>query len=229
MKRTPSISLLIASVLCVCSVALAQQENQPLTNCDAVKMIKAGSSDTAAISPVTQLVGLPCKQGYFYKSGTEWIELGSSSIVKAKLKGVEKTFLTGGFIGPGIDVVYEGPQARLKVTERRPTFYVHLPGQSSFIDQHFFRSRTKQVIVQLHQKKSSRLLEISPTGLFTTLRGSRFKKKSMHETVVVRVSSDVIAITPKADLKPGEYLLTVLAPGRHGAEGGHGYDFSVLP
>ena len=227
MKRKPSISLLVASVLCVCSVAPAQQAKQPLTNCDAAKMIKAGSTDTAIVQ-VTQLVGLPCKQGYFYKSGTEWIELNHSSISRAKLKGTEKQILSGGIVSPGIDVVYEGPQALLKVTGPRPTFYVQLPGQSSFIDQHFFGSRIKLVIVQLEQKKSTRQLEIRPTGIFNWRGGSRLKKEALYETVVIRVSGDVIAITPKSDLTPGEYLLTVLAPGRHGAEGGHGYDFTVL-
>ena len=276
MKRRLCISLLVASVLCVCSVALAQQEKQPLINSDVARMIKAGSPEAAIVQVIeqstscfdispqsvvelksqgaseailaamkrvspgtmtagpgdnahTSLVGLPCKQGYFYKSGTEWIELNHSSISKAKLKGTEKMFLSGGIIGGGMDLVYEGPQATLKVTGPRPTFYVHLPGQSSFIDQYFFRSRTKQVIVQMDQKKSTRLLEITPVGIFNWFPHSKFKKKDMHETVVTRVSSDVIAITPSSDLKPGEYLLTVLAPGRHGAEGGHGYDFTVLP
>ena len=228
MKRRPSISLLVASVLCVCSVALAQQEKQLQTNCDGVKTIQAGAPDTPIVQ-ANQLAGFPCKQGYFYKSGTEWIELNHSSISRAKLKGTEKMILSGGIVGSGMDLVYEGPQAMLKVTEPRPTFYVHLPGQSSFIDQYFFRSRTKQVIVQLDQKKSTRLLEITPVGIFSWLPHSKFKKKALHETVVIRVSSDVIAITPKSDLMPGEYLLTVLAPGRHGAEGGHGYDFTVLP
>jgi hypothetical protein len=228
MKRSLCISLLVASVLCVCSVALAQQEKQQLTNCDADKMIKAGSTDTPIVQ-VTQLAGLPCKQGYFYKSGTEWVELNHSSISRAKLKGTEKVFLSGGIVGGGMDLVYEGPQAILKVTGPRPTFYVHLPGQSTFIDQYFFRSRTKQVIVQLDQKKSTRLLEITPVGIFNWFPHSKFKKKALHETVVIRVSSDVVAITPTSDLLPGEYLLTVLAPGRHGAEGGHGYDFTVLP
>ena len=272
-KRRLCISLLAASVLCVCSVALAQQEKHPLINGDVMRMIKAGSPESAIIQVIelstscfdispqavvalksqgaseailaamkrvsrgtisagpadTSLAGLPCKQGYFYKSGAEWIELNHSSISKAKLKGTEKMFLSGGIVGSGMDLVYEGPQATLKVTGPRPTFYVHLPGQSSFIDQHFFRSRTKQVIVQLDQKKSTRLLEITPVGIFNWFPHSKFKKKDMHETVVTRVSSDVIAITPSSDLKPGEYLLTVLAPGRHGAEGGHGYDFTVLP
>ena len=227
MKKRPSISLLVASVLCVCSVALAQQEKQ-LASCDAVKMMKVGSPDTANVQ-ATQLAGLPCKEGYFYKSGAEWIELGHSSISKAKLKGTAQTILSGGIVSPGIDVVYEGAQAQFKVNEPRPTFYVHLPGQSNFIDQYFFGSRTRQVIVQLNQKKSTRQLEITPTGIFSFRLGSRFRKKDMHETVVTRVSKDVIAITPKSDLGPGEYLLTVLAPGRHGAEGGHGYDFTVLP
>ena len=276
MKKRLCISLLVASVLCICSVALAQQEKQPLINGDVVRMIKAGSPETAIVQVIeqstscfdispqavvalqsqgaseailaamkrvsrgtmtagpadnaqTSLVGLPCREGYFYKSGTEWVEIGHSSISKAKLKGVEKTFLSGGIVAPGIDVVYDGAQAKLKVTGPRPTFYVHLPGQSGFIDQYFFRSRTKQVIVQMDQKKSTRLLEITPTGIFSFRLGSKFKKKDMHETVVTRVSSDVIAITPSSDLRPGEYLLTVLAPGRHGAEGGHGYDFTVLP
>lgn len=143
MKKKLSISLLLASVLGVCSVAVAQPEKQPSADCDAVKMIKAGSAD-APIVPDIQLVGLPCKSGYFYKGATEWIELGISSIVKAKLKGIEKTFLTAGIVGPGIDVVYEGPEARMKVTEPRPTFYVHLPGQSGFIDQYFFKSKTNR-------------------------------------------------------------------------------------
>jgi hypothetical protein len=275
MKRRLCLSILVASVLCVGSVALAQ-EKQPLINGDVVRMIKAGSPETAIVQVIeqstscfdvspqavialksqgaseailaamkrvsrgtmtagppdnaqTSLVGLPCRQGYFYKSDTEWVELNHSSISKAKLKGIEKTILSGGIVSSGIDVVYEGAQARLKVTGPRPTFYVHMPGQGSFIDQHFFRSRTKQVIVQMDQKKSTRLLEIAPTGVFSFHRGSRFRKKAMYETVVTRVSSDVIAITPSSDLKPGEYLLTVLAPGRHGAEGGHGYDFTVLP
>ena len=228
MKRRLCISLLVASVLCVSSVALAQQEKQPLTNSDAAKMIKAGSPDTPIVQ-INQLVGLPHKQGYFYKSGAEWIELNHSSVSRAKLKGTEKQILSGGIFRPGMDVVYEGPQALVKVTGPRPTFYVQMPGQSSFIDQHFFRSRTKLVIVELDQKKSTRLLEIRPLGILNWPRGLRFKKEAVHEIVVIRVTSDVVAITPKADLRPGEYLLTELPPGRREPKGDHGYDFTVLP
>jgi hypothetical protein len=228
MKRRPCISLLVASVLCVCSVALAQQENQPQTNCGAAKTIKAGSTDTSIVQ-VTRIAGLPCEKGYFYKSGTEWIELNHSSISRAKLKDTHKEILSGGIVSPGMDVVYEGPQALVKVTGPRPTFYVRMPGQSSFIDQHFFGSRTKLVIVQLDQKKSTRTLEVRPTGIFNWRGGARLKKQAMNETVVIRVSSDVVAITPKSDLRPGEYLLTEFGPGKHEPKGDHGYDFTVLP
>jgi len=265
MKRKREFFLLLAALLVCWSMAQAQPKDKPLTNCDVLKLVKAGlpevtivrviqqsatafDTSTEALSelsrqgastaildtvlkspgekPVGELAGLPCHEGFFYRSDARWAEL-NYPVMNVKLKGIEKTFLSGGIVHGGIDVVLEGAQAQLRINDPQPTFYDHVPG-SVDLDPSVSQTRREFVIVRLDQKETRRLLEVKPIGVFSAFSGFKYKKGAVYETRFTQVSRNVAAIQPKVALPQGEYLLVAATPGKNAARG-FGYEFAILP
>lgn len=265
MKTKWGFFLVVAAILFCCSMAQSQPKDKPLTNCDVVKLVKAGLPEATIVGviqqsttafdtspealselrregastaildtvlkssgekPVGELAGLPCHQGFFYKSDSLWTELGYP-VMDVKLKGTEKIFLSGGLVHGGIDVVLKGPEAQLKISDPQPIFYNHVPG-SLDLSQNLSQTREEFVIVRLDQKKTKRLLEVKPIGVFSAFGRLKYKKSAVYETRFTHVSGNVAAIQPKAALPQGEYLLVSATPGKNAANG-FGYEFAILP
>ena len=170
-----------------------------------------------------ELAGLPCHEGFFYKTDSRWLEL-SYPYMEPKLKGTAKMVLSGGIVHGGMDVVYAGAHAQLQITEPQPIFYDHVPGGMD-LDRHLYQTGTKFVVIRLDQKETKRLLEIKPIGVFNAF-GLKYKKSSVYETTLTHISKNVASIQPKAVLPQGEYLLVATTPGKYTANG-FGYEFAI--
>ena len=82
------------------------------------------------------------------------------------------------------------------------------------------RTERDIVMVRFDKKKDHRELQItSGASMFTFKSG--FSKEKTPEILVTRISETVFAVTPKADLPSGEYLLTF-------GLGSAGFDFGVV-
>src|SRR5205807_457159 len=99
-------------------------------------------------------------------------------------------------------------EAPVQTSESKPTFYSRPPIQSP----------RDLMIVRMDKKKDHRELQTTNGAVF---KSAGYKKSNMVEVSSTPVSADVMAITPTADLKDGEYLL-VFSYG-----GSDGYDFAV--
>lgn len=189
-----------------------------------VKSAAEQPATAAQRSARPELNGLPCHEGFFYKTDSRWIEL-SYPFGEPKLKGSEKTLLSGGIVHGGMDVVYSGAHAQLEITEPQPVFFNHVPGDMD-LARHFYQTGTRFVVVRLDQKETKRLLEIKPIGVFNAFGGLKYKKNSVYETNLTYISRNVASIQPKAALPEGEYLLVATTPGKYAANG-CGYEFSI--
>jgi hypothetical protein len=159
-----------------------------------------GNAETAP-EPVP---GLPREPGAYYKGTGGWVRLQNAPSPATKTKGM---FMVN--IVPGSSMkfmyVYRGKEGSIEVPEHMPTFYVRdLAKWGRDVD-----------IVQLEVKKNTREVRGASISMFSTKNGP----EHVSDAVVSRLSEHVVRITPKANLKNGEYLL--------GVGEGNIYDFGI--
>lgn len=158
---------------------------------------KEGTAPGEAISSARSTIpGLPTESGVYYEGPSGWIRLEQVSPSAVEHRGVGTALLTWGFSGVRAIQLYEGAQSRLQIQDRRPTFYVR----------GFGVSEQGGAIVRLATKKGQREIVAASIKPFNAKAG--YSEHDVCEVVGSRVSSDVVAITPRTELKTGEYLLT---------------------
>jgi hypothetical protein len=163
----------------------------------------AASSGNAEIAP-EPVPGLPREPGAYYKGASGWVRLQNAPSPETKTKGI---FMAN--IVPGSSMkfvsVYRGKEGSIEVSERMPTFYVRdLAKWGRDVD-----------IVQLEVKKNTREVRGASMSMFSMKNGP----EHVADAVVSQLSEHVVRITPKSNLKNGEYLL--------GVGDGHIYDFGI--
>jgi len=141
--------------------------------------------------------GLPAARGVYYHAASGWVALPTALLLP---------FLDSGFkemIGVGSrSAIAEmpGPHAAIRIIDPRPTFYVR--GFSTLSGLYLVRAIEKQDYRELRMSASSRA------------QRPYFRAKDLNDIELEPVASDLVAVTPRADLKPGEYVVaSVLEPG----------------
>jgi hypothetical protein len=172
------------------------------------------NSAPAASSPSNNDTVHMLSEGTYYKGDKGWVKLEQLTMAGAGMTKVGKMFVPG--LTPQMVWTYRGAQSPIQLAERRPLFYVK---ESPYMANIAGRSSRDIVIVRFDKKKDHRELQATSGGNAFTFK-SGFSKEKIPEITVDRVSETIFTITPKADLPPGEYLIT------YGA-GGSGYDFGI--
>lgn len=139
---------------------------------------------------------IPEEPGVHYKTPDGWIRVEEVSPSAVEPRGVGIALLTWGLGGVRMIQAYSGAQSHLQIRERKPTFYVR----------GFVVSEQDVRIVRLEKKKDHREILAASITPFNAKTG--YREHDVNDVVVSRVSGDVVAITPRTDLKPGEYLLS---------------------
>jgi len=117
--------------------------------------------------------------------------------------------------------VFRGEKAERQLNERRPVFHVAGLGASA----------RDVYIVELRLNPDRRDLEVGRSGLVKKLSFG-FRKRDVHDVDVKRLGEDLLEVTPRQDLEPGEYIMVLggvrmLPNASAGAEGTTGYDFGI--
>jgi hypothetical protein len=154
---------------------------------------KPGALNDAMSSTGSPIPGEP---GIYYKAPDGWVRLEQASPSATEHRGVGTALLTFGLSGVRMIQLYEGAQSHLQIQDRKPTFYVR----------GFGVSEQGGEIVRLAKKKGHREILAASIKPFNAKAG--YREHDVNEVVVSRVSSDVVAITPRTELKTGEYLLS---------------------
>jgi hypothetical protein len=171
--------------------ALGEKHNPP--DFDEHHTQKPGAPSRIVSSPGDSIPGEP---GVYYKTPDGWIRLEQVSPSAVEPKGVGTALLTFGLSGARLIHAYSGTQSHLQIRERKPTFYVR----------GFVVSEQDGRIVRLEKKKDHREILAASITVFNPKAG--YSEHDADEVVASRVSSDVVAITPRTELKTGEYLLS---------------------
>lgn len=153
-------------------------------------------------------------EGTYWMSQKGFVRLQSQMMGGAGATKVGKMFVPG--LTPHIAFTFRGAVAPIRVSEVRPVFYVK---QSPYLVNVAGQTERDIVMVRFDKKKDHRELQMtSGASMFTFKTG--FSKERTPDILVTRISETVFTVTPKEDLPPGEYLLTI-------GLGSAGFDFGV--
>jgi hypothetical protein len=156
----------------------------------------------------------PPSDGVFYKNATGWQQL---QVLAAAGQDVHVNMFT---MHGGGNQVYRGAEAPIRLSDRRPVFYIKISPVDVSMAKYGGRNAARDtMIVILRKKKDNRELQSVKTGLTGVKSG--IDKKSLPDITVRSVSDLLITATPNKDLPPGEYLLT------WDSSGSVGYDFGI--
>lgn len=216
--------------LCVAPAWAQAQAQKELTNDDVVTMVKAGLSETAVVLAVQRgpakfdttpaaLIALkeqgvpakvieamlgggkeaatPAAKGVFYRVGeAEWQRMEQITSVEARAVGQLASIFTYGIKETRVICVFRGAQAQRQFKERRPVFRISGLGVSA----------GDVYIIALRKNPERRDVEVGRMGTFKKL-STGFRKRDVNDVEVKRLGDDLLEVTPKNDLAPGEYLL----------------------
>lgn len=171
---------------------------------------------SAAMAAQQQAPGLgSLAHGVYYQSAHGWnkLELTQSSGVSIK------AHRAGMFVGvmPSGVRLYVGAKAANQFDNRHPVFGIRIDANRPDVPGF---NASDLLIVRLAEKKDHREFSIIKGGFESTRSG--VNQKDVAETTLTSVADHSFTLTPKSELKPGEYLLTF-----RGANGLAGYEFGV--
>ena len=156
-------------------------------------------------------------EGAYYKGLKGWVKLEQIRMAGGGAKHMGKMFVPG--LTPQFVWTFRGAEAPVQISEPKPTFYVK---QALYMANVAGHSERDIIIVRFDKKKDHRELQTTAGGSVFTFKAG-FSKEKTPEIVVTHVSETIFAVTPKADLPPGQYLLTF----GYGFSAMGGYDFGV--
>jgi hypothetical protein len=158
----------------------------------------------------TDIAGLPGEKGAYYHGASGWVALPLNPIMGFQEGSFKE--LTG--LGAR-DAVVEmpGAHAAVRIGNARPTFFLR-----------GFPAGSRLYLVRGTEKDDYREVRMSMTRRFPN--APKFQNRDLNEVELSAVSGDVVSVKPRADLKPGEYVLvSVLEPSYRWIR--IGFDFGV--
>jgi hypothetical protein len=194
------------------------------------KAAPAGAPVAAAEKEVADPNLPPKEVGVYWQDPnvtTKFTALDGQNIAQAKMGGRWASMGTMGLKSKHWNAYVRGPQARVRITTRRPVFYVYVLEGNNASD---------YVLVKLDKKDDRRQFEVGSIGGLVGGK-SGLRDENMRAFDSERVALRTYKITVKEDLAPGEYGF-FLAQSQQMAQGGGGetagnaqgrlYDFSVI-
>lgn len=136
-------------------------------------------------------VGLPFERGVYYRLESGWVSL-SRTVLLPIVGGATGPFLNVGHRGASAEL--PGPQALVRSTSGRPTFYVR-----------GFSPAAGLYLVRTDRKSDHRTVHLSVNRHLDD--GPQFHKRDLFELEIQAVSADVISVRPRNNLAPGEYVI----------------------
>jgi hypothetical protein len=156
----------------------------------------------------------PTDAGVYIQNGEHWDKLYLANSSGIRIGSAAGAAFSYGIASVKSIMTFRDPSAPVKGFGPRPVFLIVGPTQTAPRD---------MLIVRLKQKKDHRELQIGKANAYG---GAKIEYPASDVTEVIVTDSDSTrTLTPKVDLKPGEYLLFVGTPTQMPAGYG-GYDFS---
>ena len=163
--------------------------------CAALLGVALLAQDNPAPTPPANmdLTGIPAPRGIYYRAAGEWVVLSSTVLMPFdKGRSVALEILNVGSDHAAAQM--PGPHSGVQIgNAARPTFYLH------------GISPADVYLVRAVSKADYRELRMPISGHFG--EWAHFRAKDVTDVEIQAVNGDVVAIKPRADLKPGEYAL----------------------
>jgi hypothetical protein len=138
----------------------------------------------------------PDDPGVYYKGPNGWTQIHEVQSSRMRAKGVAAAVLTDGIAPVKQIEVFIGPHAPLQINDPRPTFY--------FVD--ILETPPRDIaIVSLTINKDRREVQIGSAGAFK--RALEYRRADIHEVVTRSLGDNIIAVTARDPLPPGEYFI----------------------
>ncbi|MCM3872217.1 MAG: hypothetical protein ND895_16165 [Pyrinomonadaceae bacterium] len=220
------------------SASHVQDLQMPLTNDDVIKMFGAGLTESTIVQVIQKVPanfdtspdaliklkqqGVTAKiieamvaakptlnssaptetgassRGVFAQNGPAWRRIEEVSSIEVRSVGNISSAVTMGIKETRLICVFRGEKAELQLDNRRPVFRVAGLGAS-----------TRDVyIVAMRLNPDRRDLEMGRSGLVKKLSYG-FRKRDVRDVDVKRLGDDLLEVTPKQDLEPGEYIMVL--------------------
>jgi hypothetical protein len=152
---------------------------------------------------------MPQAAGVYYRQSPErWIKLDPAFVDESKIKGMGAYMQTDGLTSLGLNYVYLGISAPLKISIPRPVFYLRGVAPAAEVQ-----------LVRLTQGKENRTVHTSSPEVSVGNKGG-FKRSEIRQLETVVFSDGSFSVAPEQDLKPGEYLLALGSAMK-------GFDFAI--
>lgn len=168
--------------------------------------------------------------GIYLVSGGQLIRIDFNVSGQTRTGGMLGTMMTGGIAAMSIKTILQGESARVKTSERTPTFYFYLPeganqaNLSSFEAQSTNPSSPNEFsLIRLTRKNGSREARVGRANIGGVKSGVMDKDRVDFQYDEVRPG--VFSVRPSTMLTPGEYSFVMIGAG--GAKLARFFDFSV--
>src|SRR5712691_138772 len=153
-----------------------------LALCSAALLAQQNPPATSAIPP---------EGGIYYQAPAGWVPL-RSTLMMGLTGGSAKEFFS---VGRREEVVeMPGRNSGFRINNARPTFVVR--GLSPATGLYLVRGTQKQDFREVRMPLSSRITQ-----------GTHFRAKDLNDIEMEPLFPDVLRVRPRADLKPGEYVI----------------------
>jgi hypothetical protein len=155
---------------------------------------------------------IPNAKGVYFRGASGFVGLPLNLLMP--FEGGTARWLLG-FGHSDAKIEFAGPHAAIQTGSVKPTLYVRGFAPSSGI-----------YLVRQHEKPDYRELRMAVSGDFS--EWAHFHQKDMLDIEIKPLIDDVLQITPRADLKPGEYaIVSVMEQMYRNIR--VGFDFGVSP
>lgn len=169
------------------------------------------STILAAQSPQADLSGIPESRGVYYHAPSGWIGLPSNTLMAFEWDSARWLL---GFGHSDAVAEIPGPHSAVQIPSSRPIF--HLRGYSG---------ANALYMVRDTPKLDYREIRMPWGGDFNNF--THFRSQDIVEMDVSSAGNGILTLTPKADLKPGEYAIVSLAdPAMRGIR--LSFDFGIV-
>lgn len=168
--------------------------------------------------------------GIYLVSGGQLVRLEFNVSGQTRTGGLLGTMMTGGIAHMSIRVVLQGETARVRTSERTPTFYFYLPEAANAANRSSFEATTEGPtspnefsLIRLTVKEGRREARVGRANIGGVQTGVMDRDRIGFRFENPRPG--VYSVNADAPLQPGEYSFVMIGSG--GARQARFFDFSV--
>lgn len=134
---------------------------------------------------------LPSDRGVYYRAGSNWEPL-QRTLWMPMIHGQALDFFSLGDRGARVEL--PGPQALVRSAGPKPLFYIR--GFSPANGMYLVRAQSERQYRDVRMRVDRSLFD-----------GPRFRSRDLYPFDVNGVAPDVVTLTPRTNLQPGEYVI----------------------